>query len=52
MKEEDHSEYTQTELKRLNLRNKGVRTSGGKVHKGCVKDAFSKLSIGSIPSNY
>lgn len=36
----------------LNLRNKGVKTAGGKLHRGCVKDAFSKLSIGSIPSNY
>ena len=36
----------------INLRNKGIKTSTGKVHKGCVKDAFTKLSIGSIPSNY
>lgn len=36
----------------INLRNKGLRTAGGRVHKGCVKDAFTKLSIGSIPSNY
>jgi len=36
----------------INLRNKGVKTAMGKVHKGCVKDAFTKLSIGSIPSNY
>lgn len=37
---------------RHNLRNKGLRTLGGKLHKGSVKDAYSKLSIGSIPSNY
>ena len=37
---------------RFNLRNKGLRSAGGKLYKGCVKDAFSKLSIGSIPSNY
>ena len=36
----------------INLRNKGVKTAMGKLHKGCVKDAFTKLSIGSIPSNY
>ena len=36
----------------INLRNKGLKNSMGKVHKGCVKDAFTKLSIGSIPSNY
>lgn len=37
---------------KINLRNKGLRTSTGKLHKGCVKDAYTKLSIGSIPSNY
>lgn len=36
----------------INLRNKGIKTGAGKLHKGCVKDAFTKLSIGSIPSNY
>jgi len=40
------------ETNQINLRNKGLRNAGGKVHKGCVKDAFTKLSIGSIPSNY
>ena len=37
---------------RFNLRNKGLRTSNGRLYKGCVKDAYTKLSIGSIPSNY
>jgi len=37
---------------RFNLRNKGLRTSTGRLYKGCVKDAYTKLSIGSIPSNY
>jgi len=37
---------------RYNLRNKGLFTSTGKLHKGSVKDAYNKISIGSIPSNY
>jgi hypothetical protein len=36
----------------FNLRNKGLRNASGRLHKGCVKDAYTKLSIGSIPSNY
>lgn len=36
----------------LNLRSKGLNLSYGKIHKGCVKDAATKLSIGSIPSTY
>lgn len=36
----------------INLRSKGVTHSTGKLHKGCVKDATTKLSIGSIPSTY
>ena len=35
----------------VNLRSKGLKQYSGKVHKGCVKDAYTKLSIGSIPSN-
>jgi hypothetical protein len=34
------------------LRNKGIRNTAGTLVKGCVKDATTKLSIGSIPSNY
>lgn len=41
-----------TDPLQVNLRNKGIRYASGKVHKGCVKDAYTKLSIGSIPSNY
>ena len=52
MSEEENIEPTHIDPSKLNLRNKGVKTSFGRVHKGCVKDAFSKLSIGSIPSNY
>lgn len=40
------------EASEINLRNKGTKLYSGKIHKGCVKDAFTKLSIGSIPSNY
>jgi hypothetical protein len=29
-----------------------LKNSSGALIKGCVKDATSKLSIGSIPSNY
>jgi hypothetical protein len=36
----------------INLRSKGTSQSSGKLHKGCVKDATTKLSIGSIPSTY
>lgn len=36
----------------INLRSKGLTTTAGKLHKGCVKDATTKLSIGSIPSTY
>ena len=36
----------------LNLRNKGLKTTGGKLMKGCVKDAYTKLAIGTISSNY
>lgn len=36
----------------INLRSKGLTASMGKLHKGCVKDATTKLSIGSIPSAY
>ena len=36
----------------INLRSKGLTISAGKLHKGCVKDATTKLSIGSIPSTY
>lgn len=36
----------------INLRSKGLTTSAGKLHRGCVKDATSKLSIGSIPATY
>lgn len=36
----------------FNLRSKGVINHAGRLHKGCVKDATSKLSIGSIPSTY
>lgn len=36
----------------INLRSKGIAQSIGKIHKGCVKDATTKLSIGSIPSTY
>lgn len=36
----------------INLRSKGTTQSAGKLHKGCVKDATTKLSIGSIPSTY
>lgn len=50
--EEDYLEPSQIDPARFNLRNKGLKSAGGKLHKGCVKDAFTKLSIGSIPSNY
>jgi hypothetical protein len=36
----------------INLRNKGLKNTSGTLMKGCVKDASTKLSIGSIPSNY
>lgn len=36
----------------INLRTKGMIVSSGKIRKGCVKDAATKLSIGSIPSTY
>jgi hypothetical protein len=36
----------------INLRSKGLMNSTGKLYKGCVKDATTKLSIGSIPSTY
>ena len=36
----------------INLRSKGLVGVSGKLHKGCVKDATSKLSIGSIPATY
>lgn len=36
----------------FNLRSKGLLNHAGKLHKGCVKDATTKLSIGSIPSTY
>jgi len=45
-------EDSEFEVTQINLRNKGTRSAAGRVHKGCVKDAFTKLSIGSIPSNY
>lgn len=45
-------EENQVDASQINLRNKGTKLHAGKVHKGCVKDAFTKLSIGSIPSNY
>lgn len=45
-------EENSIDTSQINLRNKGIKLSAGKLHKGCVKDAFTKLSIGSIPSNY
>lgn len=36
----------------LNFRQKGKNCQAGKIIKGCVQDAGSKISIGSIPSNY
>lgn len=36
----------------INLRDKGVKNSNGKLVKGCVKNATTKLCIGSIPSTY
>lgn len=36
----------------ISLRSKGLYNNSGKLHKGCVKDATTKLSIGSIPSTY
>jgi hypothetical protein len=45
-------EDNQIDLSQINLRNKGLKQSNGKLIKGCVKDAFTKLSIGSIPSNF
>ena len=36
----------------INFRSKGLNNSTGKLQKGCVKDAATKLSIGSIPSPY
>lgn len=41
-----------TDPSNINLRSKGLTVSLGKLHKGCVKDATTKLSIGSIPSTY
>jgi hypothetical protein len=52
MTEEDLNDPATFDPSKFNLRNKGIRTNAGKIHKGCVKDAFTKLSIGSIPSNY
>ena len=52
MTEEELTDPANFDPSKFNLRNKGIRISAGKVHKGCVKDAFTKLSIGSIPSNY
>jgi hypothetical protein len=52
MKEEDQNGQAGIDPSQFNLRNKGLKTQMGKLHKGCVKDAFTKLSIGSIPSNY
>lgn len=45
-------EESQVDTSQINLRNKGIKLHAGRLHKGCVKDAFTKLSIGSIPSNY
>jgi hypothetical protein len=45
-------EENSIDASQINLRNKGIKLGSGKLHKGCVKDAFTKLSIGSIPSNY
>lgn len=36
----------------FNMRYKGLGNYSGKVLKGCVKNATTKLSIGSIPSTY
>jgi len=36
----------------INLRTKGLSVSSGRLYRGCVKDATTKLSIGSIPSTY
>ncbi len=36
----------------ISLRSKGLHNNSGKLHKGCVKDATTKLFIGSIPSTY
>lgn len=45
-------EENNIDTSQINLRNKGIKFTSGKIYKGCVKDAFTKLSIGSIPSNY
>jgi len=50
--ENSHLEPSILDPSRFNLRNKGLRTVTGRLYKGCVKDAYTKLSIGSIPSNY
>ena len=52
MTEDELADSANFDPTQFNLRNKGIRTNNGKIHKGCVKDAFTKLSIGSIPSNY
>jgi hypothetical protein len=39
-------------VKVVNLRQKGRGCINGKVIKGCVQDAGSKVSIGCIPSTY
>ena len=39
-------------IDKIKLRTKGLSTSSGKLYRGCVKDATTKLSIGSIPSTY
>jgi len=52
MTEDELADSANFDPTKFNLRNKGIRTNNGKIHKGCVKDAFTKLSIGSIPSNY
>ena len=36
----------------INLRDKGVKNSQGRLFKGCVQNATTKLCIGSIPSTY
>ena len=45
-------EETVVDSLQYNLRNKGLNNTVGRLFKGCVKDAYTKLSIGSIPSNY
>jgi hypothetical protein len=49
MKEKNDYEH---EGNYINLRNKGLRNYSGKLLKGCVKSAATKLCIGSIPSTY